>query len=142
VPGAPQNTVIGGASLWVMAGKKAEEYKGVAEFFSYLSKPEVQSASHQRTGYLPITLAFALTEKIGFYKAEPGHRRRREPDDPQDHRQVARHPPGQLCADPHHRGRRTRTGLGRQEDRQGSLDAIVKRGNELLERFQKANSKK
>jgi sn-glycerol 3-phosphate transport system substrate-binding protein len=27
VPGAPQNTVIGGASLWVMAGKKPEEYK-------------------------------------------------------------------------------------------------------------------
>ena len=55
VPGAPQNTVIGGASLWVMAGKKPEEYKGVATFFNYLSQPEVQSASHKRTGYLPIT---------------------------------------------------------------------------------------
>ena len=53
VPGAPQNTVIGGASLWVMSGKKPEEYKGVAAFFNYLSKPEVQSASHKRTGYLP-----------------------------------------------------------------------------------------
>ena len=31
VAGAPQNTVIGGASLWVMAGKKPDEYKGVAE---------------------------------------------------------------------------------------------------------------
>ena len=30
VPGAPQNTVIGGASLWVMSGKKPAEYKGVA----------------------------------------------------------------------------------------------------------------
>ena len=30
VPGAPQNTVIGGASLWVMSGKKPDEYKGVA----------------------------------------------------------------------------------------------------------------
>jgi sn-glycerol 3-phosphate transport system substrate-binding protein len=29
VPGAPQNTVIGGASLWIMAGKKPDEYKGV-----------------------------------------------------------------------------------------------------------------
>jgi sn-glycerol 3-phosphate transport system substrate-binding protein len=44
VPGAPQNTVIGGASLWVMAGKKADEYKGVAQFFNYLSSPEVQAA--------------------------------------------------------------------------------------------------
>ena len=30
VPGAPQNTAIGGASLWVMAGKKPAEYKGDA----------------------------------------------------------------------------------------------------------------
>ncbi|NBV88431.1 MAG: extracellular solute-binding protein, partial [Betaproteobacteria bacterium] len=37
VPGAPQNTVIGGASLWVMSGKKAEDYKAVASFFNYLS---------------------------------------------------------------------------------------------------------
>ncbi|MGH8035771.1 MAG: sn-glycerol-3-phosphate ABC transporter substrate-binding protein UgpB, partial [Lysobacterales bacterium] len=57
VTGAPQNTVIGGASLWVMAGKKPADYKGVAAFFNYLSRPEVQSASHKRTGYLPITTA-------------------------------------------------------------------------------------
>ncbi|MGE5865547.1 MAG: sn-glycerol-3-phosphate ABC transporter substrate-binding protein UgpB, partial [Rhizobacter sp.] len=73
VPGAPQNTVIGGASLWVMSGKKAEEYKGVAEFFQYISRPEVQSASHKRTGYLPVTTAaYELTEKSGFYKENPG----------------------------------------------------------------------
>jgi sn-glycerol 3-phosphate transport system substrate-binding protein len=72
VPGAPQNTVIGGASLWVMSGKKPAEYKGVAKFFSYLSQPEV-AASHKRTGYLPVTKAsFDLTEKSGFYKQNPG----------------------------------------------------------------------
>src|SRR5688572_11543870 len=43
VPGAPQNTVIGGASLWAMAGKKPDEYKGVALFYQYLSDPEVQA---------------------------------------------------------------------------------------------------
>ncbi|HMR71876.1 MAG TPA: extracellular solute-binding protein, partial [Rubrivivax sp.] len=73
VPGAPQKTIIGGASLWVMAGKKPAEYKGVAEFFNYLSDPAVQSASHKRTGYLPITMAsFKLTEESGFYKQNPG----------------------------------------------------------------------
>jgi sn-glycerol 3-phosphate transport system substrate-binding protein len=36
-------------------GKKADEYKGVAAFFNYLSNAEVQAKSHQRTGYLPIT---------------------------------------------------------------------------------------
>ena len=39
MPGAPQNTVIGGASLWAMSGKKPDEYKGVALFFKYLSEP-------------------------------------------------------------------------------------------------------
>jgi len=73
VPGAPQNTIIGGASLWVMAGKPAPDYKGVAAFFNYLSDPQVQSASHKRSGYLPITMAsFKLTEDSGFYKENPG----------------------------------------------------------------------
>ncbi|MDT7835937.1 sn-glycerol-3-phosphate ABC transporter substrate-binding protein UgpB [Aquabacterium sp. OR-4] len=73
VAGAPQNTVIGGASLWAMAGKKPDEYKGVAEFFKYLSDAGVQAKSHQETGYLPITsAAFKMTEEAGFYKANPG----------------------------------------------------------------------
>jgi len=73
VAGAPQNTVIGGASLWAMAGKKPDEYKAVAAFYKYLSDPQVQAKSHQDTGYLPITTdAFGLTEKSGFYKANPG----------------------------------------------------------------------
>ena len=73
VPGAPQNTVIGGASLWVMSGKKPAEYKCVADFFNYLSKPEIQANSHQLTGYLPITMAaYELTKKSGFYDKNPG----------------------------------------------------------------------
>jgi sn-glycerol 3-phosphate transport system substrate-binding protein len=73
VPGSPQNTVIGGASLWVMAGKKEAEYKGAALFFAHLSKPEEAAKSHQRTGYLPLTKAsYELTEKSNFYKQNPG----------------------------------------------------------------------
>ena len=73
VQGAPQNTVIGGASLWALSGKKPAEYKGVALFYKYLSDPQVQAKSHQDTGYLPITTeAFGLTEKSGFYKQNPG----------------------------------------------------------------------
>lgn len=71
--GAPQNTIIGGASLWVMAGHDAEAYKGVAELLNFLSGPEIQAAWHQNTGYLPITTAAAeLTEAQGFYAANPG----------------------------------------------------------------------
>jgi len=72
-PGAPQNTIIGGASLWVFNGKQGWEYKGVADFFSYLSKPEVQAQWHQNTGYLPITTAaYELTKSQGFYTTNPG----------------------------------------------------------------------
>ena len=71
--GAPQNTIIGGASLWVMQGHSAAEYKGVASFFNYISEPEVQADWHQFSGYLPITLAaYDLTKQQGFYKQNPG----------------------------------------------------------------------
>lgn len=73
VQGAPQNSVIGGASLWVMAGKKPAEYKGIAKFFSFLSAAELQAEWHQQTGYLPLTLAsYELTRKSGFYEKNPG----------------------------------------------------------------------
>jgi len=69
----PQNTIIGGASLWVLSGHSNEEYKGVAKFFSYLSSAAVQADWHQFTGYLPITQdAYQLTKKQGFYKKNPG----------------------------------------------------------------------
>ena len=69
----PQNTIIGGASLWVMEGQSDEEYAGVAEFLNFLSSPEIQAKWHQDTGYLPITeAASALTREQGFYEANPG----------------------------------------------------------------------
>lgn len=73
VAGAPQNSIIGGATLWVLAGKKPEEYKGVAKFFTYLSKPEVQAKWHQDSGYVPITnAAYDLSKSQGFYQKNPG----------------------------------------------------------------------
>ncbi|AZV19930.1 MULTISPECIES: sn-glycerol-3-phosphate ABC transporter substrate-binding protein UgpB [unclassified Mesorhizobium] len=71
--GAPQNTTPGGASLWVFADKSDEEYKGVAAFFAYLSKTEVQEYLHQKSGYLPVTLAaYEATKKSGFYDKNVG----------------------------------------------------------------------
>ena len=140
VTGAPQNTVIGGASLWAMAGKKPVEYKGVAAFFNYLSRPEVQSASHKRTGYLPITMAaFELTEKSGFYKQNPGT-------------DVA---VSQMIRKTTDKSRGVRLGnfnqirtiideeteqiwSGKKQPKE-ALDTAIKRGNEQLERFEKAN---
>ncbi|MCY4034037.1 MAG: sn-glycerol-3-phosphate ABC transporter substrate-binding protein UgpB, partial [Hyphomicrobiales bacterium] len=70
---SPQNTIIGGASLWVMSGHEDDEYKGVAEFLSFLSTSDVQAAWHQNTGYLPITAeAGEATRASGFYDENPG----------------------------------------------------------------------
>ncbi len=73
VAGAPQNAIIGGASLWVMGGKTNNAYKGVAKFFAFLSKADVQMEWHKDTGYVPITYAaYDLTKKSGFYAKDPG----------------------------------------------------------------------
>jgi sn-glycerol 3-phosphate transport system substrate-binding protein len=72
INGAPQNSIIGGASLWVMGGKKADEYKGVARFFTFLSRTDKQIELHQKSGYLPITkAAYDQTKASGFYKEKP-----------------------------------------------------------------------
>jgi sn-glycerol 3-phosphate transport system substrate-binding protein len=72
VTGAPQNSIIGGASLWVMGGKKPAEYKGVAKFFAFLSDTNRQAKLHQESGYLPITrAAYAKTKADGFYDKNP-----------------------------------------------------------------------
>jgi sn-glycerol 3-phosphate transport system substrate-binding protein len=72
VTGAPQNSIIGGASLWVMGGKKPEDYKGVAKFFTFLSDTNRQAKLHQESGYLPITkAAYEKSIKDGFYEKNP-----------------------------------------------------------------------
>lgn len=73
VAGAPQNTIIGGASLWVMGGHDGDAYKGVADFFNFLSLPMVQAYWHANTGYVPITnAAYELMNKLKFYEDNPG----------------------------------------------------------------------
>src|SRR5438067_12241093 len=141
IPGAPQNSIIGGASLWVMGGKKPQEYKGVAKFFAFLSRPEVQMEWHTGTGYVPITLAsYELTRKSGYYDQNPG----------------ADMPVKQLTNKaPTANSKGLRFGnfvqgrevieeeleavfAGRKEAKP-ALDDAVKRGNEILRQFEAAN---
>ncbi|MBP6563742.1 MAG: extracellular solute-binding protein, partial [Neisseriaceae bacterium] len=73
VAGAPQNSIIGGASLWVFNNKATETYQGVVQFFHYLAQPEMAAQWHQKTGYVPVvTAAYALTQQAGFYAKTPG----------------------------------------------------------------------
>jgi sn-glycerol 3-phosphate transport system substrate-binding protein len=140
VAGAPQNTVIGGASLWVMSGKKPEEYKGVAQFFSHLSKAEEAAKSHQRTGYLPVTIAsFELTDKSGFYKQNPGTdvsvtQMIRKTTDKSRGIRLGNFVQIRTIIDEEMEN----IWSGKKTPKEG-LDAAVMRGNEQLERFQAAN---
>jgi len=140
VPGAPQNTVIGGASLWVMTGKKAEEYKGVAAFLNHLSNVDIQAASHQATGYLPVTMAsFEKTERSGFYKQNPGtdtavNQMIRKTTDKSRGIRLGNFVQIRAIMD-----EELEQVWSGKKSAQEALDSAVKRGNELLERFERAN---
>jgi sn-glycerol 3-phosphate transport system substrate-binding protein len=140
VQGAPQNTVIGGASLWVMSGKKPAEYKGIAQFFTYLSKAEVASASHKLTGYLPVTkAAYELTEKSGFYKANPGTdvavtQMIRKTTDKSRGVRLGNFVQVRSIID-----EETEQIWAGKKGVKEALDTAISRGNEQLERFEKAN---
>jgi sn-glycerol 3-phosphate transport system substrate-binding protein len=141
VEGAPQNTMIGGATLWVLRDRPREEYKGVAKFFAFLSKPEVQAAWHQNTGYLPITrAAFDLTRAQGFYDRNPGAAISIE--------QMTLKPPTENS-----KGLRLGSfvlirdviddeleqAFSGKKSAQGALDSAVERGNRLLRQFERSN---
>jgi sn-glycerol 3-phosphate transport system substrate-binding protein len=141
VAGAPQNSTIGGATLWVLRDRPGDEYKGVARFFGFLSKPQVQAAWHQNTGYLPITrAAFDLTRAQGFYDRNPGTAISIE--------QITRKAPNE-------NSRGVRLGsfvlirdviddeleqaFSGKKSAQAALGSAVERGNRLLRQFERAN---
>ena len=141
ITGSPQNSIIGGATLWVLRDRPRAEYAGVAKFFAYLSKPEVQAAWHQNTGYLPITrAAFNLSRIQGFYDRNPGAAIGIE--------QLTLKPPTENS-----KGIRLgsfvliRTVIDEELEQifagkqspQAALDQAVERGNRLLRQFERAN---
>lgn len=140
VPGAPQNTVPGGAGLWVLGGKKPAEYRAVAKFFSFLLQPAEQARWHQRTGYLPVSRqAYVISQKAGFYRAHPGQ-------------EIALR---QLAVAPTQDSRGIRLGdyrwirtildeeleavWAQERTPKDALDRAVERGNEMLQRFESSH---
>jgi sn-glycerol 3-phosphate transport system substrate-binding protein len=138
VMGAPQNAIIGGASLWVLSGKNPEVYKGVAKFLAYLTTPAVAAKWHEDTGYLPVTkAAYDLARQQGYYDKNPGAETAIK--------QMLSKPPL-----PYTRGLRLgnmpqirtvvdeeleQVWAGTKTPKEG-LNASVARGNELLRRFE------
>ncbi|GAA5092465.1 MULTISPECIES: sn-glycerol-3-phosphate ABC transporter substrate-binding protein UgpB [Paenalcaligenes] len=139
VKDAPQNSVIGGASLWVFANKSDEVYKGVTEFFKFISSPEQAAAWHQNTGYVPVTTAgYELTKDSGFYEKNVGA----DVAVKQLDAQTTEHSRGiRLGYLPQIRdiedGEMEKIFAGQISPEEG-LKNMVKRGNELLERFEKS----
>lgn len=141
VEAAPQNTIIGGASVWIMEGHTDEEYTAVAAFLNFLSSPEVQAQWHQDTGYLPITNAAGeLTEEQGFYDENPGteiaglQMTRNEPTDNSKGLRLGSFDQIRTIIDEELEGV-----WSGQKSAQVALDSAVERGNQLLRRFEQAN---
>ena len=141
VKGAPQNSIIGGASLWVMGGKTNNSYKGVARFFAFLARPEVQMDWHTSTGYVPITLAaYEMTRKSGYYEKTSGA--------DIAVKQLTHKPPtansrglrfGNFVQGREVIEEELEAVFGGKKDAKSALDDAVKRGNLVLRKFQAAN---
>lgn len=138
----PQNTIIGGASLWVMEGHTDEEYEAVAAFLNFLSSTDIQAKWHQDTGYLPITgAASEATREMGFYDENPG-------TDIAVIQMTANEPTGnskglRLGSFDQIRGiidEELEAVWAGDKDAQAALDSAVERGNALLRRFERANN--
>ena len=141
VPGAPQNSIIGGASLWVMAGKTNNAYKGVAKFFAFLSRPEVQEDWHVSTGYVPITMAaYQLTRKSGYYDKNPGadvavkQLTYKAPTANSKGLRFGNYVQGREVIE-----EEMEAVFSGKKDAKTALDEAVKRGNEILRKFEAAN---
>ena len=141
IKGAPQNSIIGGASLWVLAGKKAVDYKGVAQFFNYIAKPELQASWHQGTGYVPLTNAAAeLTRKTGYYEKNPGtdvavkQLNNKAPTANSKGLRFGNFVQGREVIE-----EEIESVLAGKKDAKTAMDEAVRRGNEILRKFAAAN---
>lgn len=141
IEGAPRNTIIGGASLWVMSGHSDAEYRGVAQFFNYLSEPAVQADWHEFTGYLPITeAAYELAKEQGLYEETPAletaiiQMTRAEPTENSKGVRLGNY--GEIRTIHYEELEALFDG---QKTAQEALDDAVRRGNEVLREFERAN---
>jgi sn-glycerol 3-phosphate transport system substrate-binding protein len=67
-----KNSVVGGASLWVLSGKTDDEYKAAAAYLAFLATTPEQKFLLENSGYIPVTKStYEALRAEGFYSKEP-----------------------------------------------------------------------
>jgi len=139
---SPNNTIIGGASLWTMTSPKRTpaDYKGVAAFLQFIGHPDQDMQFHEHTGYVPVTLAgYDLAKQQGYYEKAPGA-------------DIAIKSLTRGTVTPNSKGLRlgrlpeirnivyeeVEKALQGQQTAQAALDSAVTRGNKVLREFEKS----
>ncbi len=134
------NSLVGGASVWIMQGKSQAEYEGAAQFLAFIASPAEQEWYATATGYIPVTkTGFEKLNASGFY-TKPGIKGR----------EVAMQ--SLTYSEPNEITRGIRLGNFTQiraeirseleaaftgkKDMQAALDEAVSRGNGILRRFE------
>ena len=118
----------------MFAGHEDEDYQGVAAFFDFLSRTDIQARLHQVSGYLPVTLAaYEATKQSGFYDKNPG---RETPITQMTGKEPTENSRGvRLVNLPQVRdiqNEEIEAMLAGRQDAQATLDNIVRRGNEAI----------
>ena len=137
----PHNSVIGGATLWVLKGHEADA-RHTASFLAYLARPEVQVWWHESTGYVPATnAAYKLAREEGWYKKYPTQElavaqlSRGTPTDNTLGFRIGSNTQTLLA-----QREEVERYFGGQKTAQQALDDAVSRSNEILRRFERLNA--
>jgi sn-glycerol 3-phosphate transport system substrate-binding protein len=135
------NSLVGGASLWIMEGKSQQEYEAAAAFLKYVTAPDTgEKYIAENTGYIPVTTrGYELLKSEGFYK-----------DPKRVNRDIAIASLTASEVTPLSRGIRLgnftsvrseikselEAAFTGQKDMQEAIDAAVQRGNDILRRYE------
>lgn len=134
-----RNTLIGGASIWVMKGHSDAEVAAAADFLNFLREDATQIELTRATGYMPVTkpaletlLASDEADDLVFATAELGVSSLNMPGD--DNSRGIRL--GFYVQFRDIFSEETQKAFNGEQSMQAALDAAKQRGDELLRRFE------
>ncbi|WP_349294767.1 extracellular solute-binding protein (plasmid) [Thioclava sp. 'Guangxiensis'] len=133
------NTLIGGASIWLMKGHSAAEVTAAKHFLNFLRQDDQQIEFTRRTGYVPVTqsamdklIASGKSKELEFATAELDVASLNEPGN-ENSRGIRL---GFYVQFRDIFKEETQKAFAGQETMQQALDNAAQRGDQLLRRFQ------